>query len=66
WRTLISHEGYKLNLTRDDTCELFDLNADPHEQRNLYEDADHQALRDRLIDRLHEWQNQNDDAADVG
>ncbi len=66
WRTVISPDGYKLNLTRDDTCELYDLNADPYEQKNLYDDADRRAVRDRLTERLHAWQAQNADAADVG
>ena len=31
WRTAISAEGWKLNLSPEDHCELFDLNGDPYE-----------------------------------
>ena len=37
-RAIISHEGMKLHLSPGDQCELYDLNNDPHELRNLYND----------------------------
>ncbi len=39
-----------------DYTQLFDLEADPHEQYNLAESAKHQAHVDRLITRLKAWQ----------
>lgn len=35
-RTIISAEGWKLNLYGAGQGELYDLNADPHELENLY------------------------------
>lgn len=32
WRTIVSHEGWKLNLSPGDQCELYDLNNDPYEE----------------------------------
>lgn len=36
--------------------ELFDLQRDPHEWTNLADDPDHQAVRRRLIQAMHEFQ----------
>jgi len=64
WRTLVSHEGWKLNLcATDPQCELYDLNTDPYEQHNLYADP---AQRGRVADlraRLLAWQQQSGDNA---
>jgi arylsulfatase A-like enzyme len=64
WRTLISHEGWKLNLcTTDPQCELYDLNHDPHELTNRYAEP---AQRGRIADlraRLVAWQQQVGDTA---
>lgn len=35
--------------------ELYDLRADPGEVRNLWDDAEHRALRERLVKELLEW-----------
>ena len=38
WRSLISHDGWKLNLCATDRDELYSLDADPHEMTNLIDD----------------------------
>lgn len=49
---------YKKNGQPD---ELFDLQADPQELRNLYDDAKHGAVREQLQKRLTEWMRGVDD-----
>lgn len=47
--------GWRLTLYPDgepDWGELFDLEADPGEHRNLFNDPAHRAPRDRLAERL--------------
>ena len=41
--------------------ELFDLEADPGEEKNLYNDPNHRAMRDQLQARLTEWMRSVDD-----
>ena len=61
WRTIVSAEGWKLNLSPVDQCELYDLNADPYEQHNLFDDpAQRGRIRD-LADRIRRWQERTGD-----
>lgn len=61
WRTIISPQNLKLNLCVDDQCELYDLNTDPFELKNLFNAPRHQrAIRD-LVSRLRAWQDRTDD-----
>jgi arylsulfatase A-like enzyme len=41
--------------------ELFDLQNDPEELRNLYDDAKHRAIREQLQTRLTQWMRSVDD-----
>ena len=62
-RCIVTPDRWKLALCAGDEGELFDLNADPHELRNLYRDP---AQRDRVIDmaaRIRAWQQETGDAA---
>jgi arylsulfatase A-like enzyme len=61
WRTVVSSKGWKLNLSLTDQCELYDLNSDPYEQENLFNDP---TQRDRIVDlvgRIRRWQQSTDD-----
>ena len=63
WRTVITGDRWKLNLCAADRCELYDLNADPYEMTNLYDDP---ANRDRVRDmaaRIRIWQDATGDTA---
>ncbi len=63
WRSIVSKEGWKMNLCADDRCELYDLNTDPDELHNLYDDP---AQRERVRDlhaRLRRWQEATNDPA---
>ncbi|MDA0665008.1 MAG: sulfatase-like hydrolase/transferase [Proteobacteria bacterium] len=61
WRGVISSDRFKLNLSTADQCELYDLNNDPHEMENLFNDS---AQRDRIRDmaaRIRMWQAETSD-----
>ena len=45
WRSIVTSDGWKLNLCAGDQSVLFDLNADPCEQTNHFHDPAH---RDRI------------------
>ena len=47
YRSLITADGWKLTLGDPEHGELYDLNADPHEMNNLY---DEHAQTDRIRD----------------
>ena len=56
WRSVIAPDRFKLNLSPGDQCELYDLENDPHELRNLFDEPAH---RDRICDmaaRIRMWQ----------
>jgi hypothetical protein len=60
WRSVVSGR-WKLNLCAGDQCELFNLETDPYEQSNLFNDL---AQRDRvsdLADRIRSWQQRTGD-----
>ena len=51
----------KLNLTLNDSGELFDLNSDPHEEINLIDSPEYQETVKSMKQKLIEWQIQTDD-----
>lgn len=63
WRSIVSSR-WKLNLCAADQCELFDLDSDPYEQVNVFDDP---IQKDRIQDlaaRIRRWQRETgDDAA---
>lgn len=56
FRTVISPDGWKLSLSDSDKHQLFNLNADPEEMRNLFYDGQHREIIERLTEKLHAWQ----------
>jgi len=63
WRSVVTADRWKLNLSPGDQCELFDLNTDPYEMTNLYDDP---AQRDRIrgmAARIRVWQDDMGDTA---
>jgi arylsulfatase A-like enzyme len=55
-RSLITADGWKLNLFRDDEPELYHLTADPAELKNLGREAAARGRIAELSERLREWQ----------
>ncbi len=63
-RSVVSADRWKLNLYTQGPGELYDLNSDPHEQHNLFGQADYRSRRDDLTTRIRTWQDRvGDDAA---
>ena len=60
WRTII-HKGWKLNLSPADQCELYNLNRDPFEQVNLFDDPNEKGRVGEMTARLKEWQKKTKD-----
>ena len=62
-RGLIGSDGWKINLSVGDRCELYDLNTDPYEQQNVFDDpANRERIRD-MAERLRTWQRRTGDTA---
>ena len=62
-RILISHDGWKLNLGEGDQGELYDLNGDPTESANLFDDPAHRGRVVEMASRIRDWQRATGDAA---
>jgi len=56
WRNMITADGWKLNLCAVDQCELYNLNTDPHEMRNLFNDPLQRPRKLELAQRIRAWQ----------
>jgi arylsulfatase A-like enzyme len=65
WRTVISADRWKLNLSAEDQCELFDLNTDPHEATNRFNDPDQQQRIRDLSGRITRWQQRTGDTVSL-
>jgi arylsulfatase A-like enzyme len=55
-RTVISPDGWKLNLRDKDLNELYNLNSDPFETRNLYYAGQYTEIISRQTDEIRRWQ----------
>jgi len=64
-RTVISPDGWKLALSTDDKCQLFNLTSDPGETTNLYDSGKHADVIRRLTKKIHDWQKKNKDTVDL-
>ena len=61
-RTVISADGWKLSLRDKDRNELYTLNEDPQEMRNLYYSGQHSDVIARCGDKIRQWQESTADA----
>jgi arylsulfatase A-like enzyme len=60
-RTLVSPDGWKLCLRDKDLNELYNLNEDPFETRNLYSDPQYAAIVSRFTTEIYRWQDTTND-----
>ena len=60
-RTIVTSDGWKLCLRDKDLNELYNLNDDPLERRNLYADRQHGSVIARLTGEIHRWQEATND-----
>ena len=56
WRSVISADRWKLNLSPIDQCELYDLNSDPYETTNRFDDPRQSDRVRDLTGRIRTWQ----------
>jgi arylsulfatase A-like enzyme len=60
-RTVISADGWKLSLRDKDLNELYNLNEDPLETRNVYYSGQHSEVIARCGDKIRQWQESTSD-----
>jgi arylsulfatase A-like enzyme len=60
-RTVIAPDGWKLSLSDGDKTQLFNLNDDPLETKNLYDSGQFQEVIERLTTKIHNWQKSAED-----
>jgi arylsulfatase A-like enzyme len=60
-RTLVSPDGWKLCLRDKDLNELYNLNEDPIEMRNLYLDSQYAAVVSHFAAEVYRWQDATND-----
>src|SRR5438034_3085859 len=60
-RTVVTPDGWKLCLRDKDSNELYNLNDDPWETRNLYSDRQYASVISRLTGEIHRWQQSAND-----
>jgi arylsulfatase A-like enzyme len=63
-RTVITQDGWKLCLRDKDKNQLFNLNNDPYEERNLYGDSQFKKIIGDLNRKIVEWQKNVGDSVD--
>ena len=61
-RTIIAPDGWKLSLRDNDLCELYNLNEDPSEQRNVYYSGQFPDVIERGTNEILRWQQETGDA----
>jgi hypothetical protein len=62
YRSIISREGWKLTLGPEQN-ELYDLNEDQYEQKNLFDEVSEKPRINDLTDRINQWQADTGDTA---
>ncbi len=63
WRSVVTPDRWKLNLCAGDQCELFDLNSDPYEETNLFNDPAQRDRVRRMAAKVRLWQHEVGDDA---
>ena len=60
-RVVVSPDGWKMVVSNGDKSQLFNLNEDPLEYKNLYNDKQYADVIKRLSNKLLEWQKRTND-----
>ena len=63
WRTIVTADRWKLGLNSLDQCELYDLNNDPFEETNLFNQSTQIDRIKQMTEKLKNWQKQTGDIA---
>ena len=61
YRGVVTRDGWKYAAFDNNSWLMFNLNEDPHEQRNLAHNNRYRAERRKLIERLRQWVNDTGD-----
>ena len=61
WRGVVTGDRWKLNLSPGDQCELYDLNTDPAELNNLFNNPEHIDRIRQMAARIRIWQDETGD-----
>ncbi len=61
WRSVVTPDRWKLNLSDGDQCELYDLNTDPLELNNLFDAPEHRDRARDMAARIRAWQSETGD-----
>jgi arylsulfatase len=61
WRSVVTGDRWKLNLSPGDQCELYDLSADPAEQENLFDRPEHRDRIREMAAMIRMWQQDTGD-----
>ena len=64
-RTIVTQDRWKLCLSDCDKSQLFNLNDDPGECKNLYYDENHRDVIEKLRKRILDWQNSVNDTVSI-
>jgi hypothetical protein len=64
-RTIVTQDGWKLNLADRDRNQLFNLNKDPWEMNNLFTHSEYQNIINTLRGKIHQWQEDVNDRVDL-
>ena len=64
-RALISSDGWKLILGQGMRGELYDMNSDPFEETNLFDESRSRPRIRDMMERLKAWQSENGDTLDL-
>ncbi len=64
-RTVITPEGWKLNLCKDDLSELYNLREDPYELTNLYGQPEMGKIVEELTAKIRAWQQRTEDTVEL-
>ncbi len=65
WRSIITADRWKLTLYHSDQCELYDLNTDPLETRNLFGGRAYSERVRKMAAKIRDWQQEIGDTAQL-